>query len=192
MEKEDKLLINKLKEGDFVSFDNIFKKFNKKVYFFAQSYLKNKEESEDVVQEVFMNLWKYRDQINESYVFNKYLFKITYNSTCKHLRKKASDRKHVEEVIKIMCNEDNSTIAEIEFDNLSEIAIQIIQKLPSRQRDILLLNIEQNLSIDQIAEKLKISTKTVKNYLTMARTSLRKTFISAGIFSSLFICLFLS
>ena len=52
----DKLIIKKLKEGDILSFDYIFKKYNKKVYYFAISYLKSKEEAEDVVQEVFMNL----------------------------------------------------------------------------------------------------------------------------------------
>jgi RNA polymerase sigma-70 factor (ECF subfamily) len=74
---DDKLIIKNLKEGDVLSFDSIFKKYHKKVYYFAISYLKNKEEAEDVVQEVFINLWKYRDQINEYYVFSKYLFKIT-------------------------------------------------------------------------------------------------------------------
>src|ERR1035437_8477252 len=96
---DDKLVIKNLKEGDVLSFDNIFKKYNKKVYYFALSYLKNKEEAEDVVQEVFMNLWKSREQINEYYVFSKYLFKITYNATCKKFRKQASDKKQLDEVL---------------------------------------------------------------------------------------------
>ena len=96
---DDKVIIKKLKEGDVLSFDEIFKKYHKKVYYFALSYLKNKEEAEDIVQEVFMNLWKYRDQINEYYVFSKYLFKITYNATCKRFRKQASDKKQLEEVL---------------------------------------------------------------------------------------------
>ena len=56
---DDKAIINKLKEGDIISFDTIFNKYNKKVYYFTYSYLKNKEEAEDVVQEVFLNLWKH-------------------------------------------------------------------------------------------------------------------------------------
>ena len=71
---DDKLIINKLKEGDVLSFDSIFKKYNKKVYYFAISYLKNEEDAEDVVQEVFFNLWKYRERINENYIFSKYLY----------------------------------------------------------------------------------------------------------------------
>ena len=158
---DNKLIINKLKEGDVSSFDAIFKKYNKKVYYFALSYLKNKEEAEDVVQEVFMNLWKYRDQINEYYVFSKYLFKITYNATCKRFRKQSSDKKHLDEVLKNISIEDNSTKLDIEYNNLVETTNLLIEKLPSRQKNILLLSIEEHLSTEQIAQKLNISKKTV-------------------------------
>ena len=188
---DNKLIINKLKEGDVSSFDAIFKKYNKKVYYFALSYLKNKEEAEDVVQEVFMNLWKYRDQINEYYVFSKYLFKITYNATCKRFRKQSSDKKHLEEVLKNISIEDNSTKLDIEYNNLVETTNLLIEKLPSRQKNILLLSIEEHLSTEQIAQKLNISKKTVENYLAMAKSSLRKSLVSGGMLSVLFGWLFL-
>ena len=188
---DDRLIINKLKEGDVSSFDAVFKKYNKKVFYFALSYLKNKEEAEDVVQEVFMNLWKYRDQINEYYVFSKYLFKITFNATCKRFRKQSSDKKHLEEVLKNNSIEDNSTKLDIEYNNLVETTNLLIGKLPSRQKHILLLNIEERLSTEQIAQKLNISKKTVENYLAMAKSSLRKSLVSGGILSVLFVWLFL-
>jgi len=188
---DDKLIINKLKEGDVLSFDSIFKKYNKKVYYFALSYLKNKEDAEDVVQEVFMNLWRYRDQINEYYVFSKYLFKITYNATCKKFRKQASDKKQMEEVIKNIILEDNSTNIEIEYNNLLETANLLIEKLPSRQKRIFLLSTKEQLTNEQISLQLNISKKTVDNYLAMAKTFLRKSISDGHIFSILFIGLFL-
>ena len=188
---DDKLIINKLKVGDVLSFDNIFKKYNKKVYYFALSYLKNKEEAEDVVQEVFMNLWKYRDQINEYYVFSKYLFKITYNATCKKFRKQESDKKQLEEVLKNIIQEDNSTNLEIEYNNLLENANLLIEKLPSRQKEIFLLSTKEQLTNEQIALKLDISKKTVDNYLTMTKTFLRKSISDGHILSILFFWLFL-
>jgi RNA polymerase sigma-70 factor (ECF subfamily) len=187
---DDKLIINKLKEGDVLSFDNIFKKYNKKVYYFALSYLKNKEEAEDVVQEVFMNLWKYRDQINEYYVFSKYLFKITYNETCKKFRKQASDKKHLGEVLQNFTLEDNSTNLDIEYNNLLETANLVIEKLPSRQKKIFLLNIKEQLTNEQIAQQLNISKKTVENYLAKAKTSLKKSLSDGRILSILFFWLF--
>jgi len=186
-DQDENQIIKKLKKGDVLSFDSIFKKYNKKVYYFALSYLTNKEEAEDVVQEVFMNLWKYRDQINEYYVFSKYLFKITYNATCKKFRKQASDKKQLEEVLKNIILEDNSTNLEIEYNNLLETANLLIEKLPSRQKEIFLLSTKEQLTNEQISLQLNISKKTVDNYLTMAKTFLRKSISDGHILSISFL-----
>jgi RNA polymerase sigma-70 factor (family 1) len=188
---DDKLVINNLKEGDVRAFDNIFKKYNKKVYYFALSYLKNREEAEDVVQEVFMNLWRYRGQINEYYVFSKYLFKMTYNATCKKFRKQASDKKQLEEVMRNFILEDNSTNIDIEYNDLIDTANTFIEKMPSRQKSIFLLSVNEQLTNEEIARKLNISKKTVENYLAMAKTSLKKSISGGGMIPALFFCLFL-
>jgi RNA polymerase sigma-70 factor (family 1) len=188
---DDKLVINNLKEGDVRAFDNIFKKYNKKVYYFALSYLKNREEAEDVVQEVFMNLWKYRGQINEYYVFSKYLFKMTYNATCKKFRKQASDKKQLEEVMRNFILEDNSTNIDIEYNDLIDSANTFIEKMPSRQKSIFLLSVNEQLTNEEIASKMNISKKTVENYLAMAKTSLKKSISGGGMLPVLFFCLFL-
>jgi RNA polymerase sigma-70 factor (family 1) len=188
---DDKVIIYKLKNGDVLSFDEIFKKYHKKVYYFAFSYLKNKEEAEDIVQEVFMNLWKFRAQINDNFVFSRYLFKITYNATCKVFRKHSSDNKRLEEIFQNISLEDNSTRIDVEYNSLVEATNRFIDKLPPRQRNILRLNIEYRLSTEQIAEKLNISKKTIENYLAVARRSLRKSLTDAGMLSVLFTCLFL-
>jgi RNA polymerase sigma-70 factor (ECF subfamily) len=187
---DDKAIIKKLKEGDLISFDTIFNKYNKKVYYFTYSYLKNKEEAEDVVQEVFLNLWKHRDQINDYYVFSKYLFKITYNATCKKFRKQVSDKKQLDEVLRSITIEDYTTDLEIEYNNLLETANLLIAKLPSRQKEILLLSINEQLENEQIANKLHITKKSVDNYLTRAKSSLRKSLVDARLLSLLFFLLF--
>ena len=187
---DDKICIKNLKKGDVLSFDDIFEKYNKKVYCFAYSYLKNREEAQDVVQEVFLNLWRHREQINEYYVFSKYLYKITFNSTCKRFRKLASDRKQMEEVVRASTLEDNSTNLEIEYNNLLETTNEFINKMPARQKKIFLLKVNDQLSSEQIAEQLNLSKKTVENYLSVIKTSLKKSFSNGGILSVLFFFLF--
>lgn len=187
---DDRIIIRNLKKGDVQSFDNIFNKYNKKVYYFALSYLKNREEAQDVVQEVFMNLWKHRDQINEYYVFSKYLFKITYNATCKTFRKQASDKKQLEEVVRNSIVEDNSTNLDIEYNSLYETANALIEKMPARQKEIYLLSINEQLTTEQIAQRLNISKKTVENYLSQVKTSVKKSISDGKILSFLFYCLF--
>jgi RNA polymerase sigma-70 factor (ECF subfamily) len=187
---DDKIIVENLKKGDVLSFDNIFKKYNKKVYYFALSYLKNREEAQDVVQEVFLNLWRYRDQINGYYVFSKYLFKITYNTTCKRFRKLASDKKQLEEVVRNSILEDDSTNLEIEYNNLFETAKALIEKMPSCQKNIFLLSVNGKLTTEQIAQQLNISKKTVENYMSKVKTSLKKSFSDGRILSVLFFYLF--
>lgn len=187
---DDKIIIRNLKKGDVQSFDNIFNKYNKKVYYFALSYLKNREEAQDVVQEVFMNLWKHRDQINEYYVFSKYLFKITYNATCKTFRKQASDKKQLEVVVRNSIVEDNSTNLDIEYNSLYETANAFIEKMPARQKEIYLLSMNEQLTTEQIAQRLNISKKTVENYLSQVKTSIKKSISDGKILSFLFSCLF--
>ena len=188
---DDKLITKRLKEGDVIAFDAIFNKYHKKVYYFAYSYLKSREEAEDVVQEVFFNLWKCRHQINEYYVFSKYLFKITYNETCKKFRKQASDKKQLDMVLQSVPKEDTSTNLEIEYNNLLETANLLIAKLPTRQKEILLLSINEHLENEQIANKLHISQKSVSNYLTRAKSSLRKSLADGRLLTILYIWLFL-
>lgn len=188
---DDKLLINKIKKGDVLSFDQIFNKYHKKVYYFALSYLKNREESEDVVQEVFMNLWKCRDQINEYYVFSKYLFKITFNATCKKFRKQASDKRQIGEILKNVIPEDNSTEVDIEYKSFLETVYIFIKKMPSRQKKIFLLSLNERLSNEKIAQQLNISKKTVENYLGRAKTSLKKFLSKEHILNFIFFCVFI-
>ncbi|MDD4192938.1 MAG: RNA polymerase sigma-70 factor [Mangrovibacterium sp.] len=187
---EDKQAVGKLKKGDVASFDAIFRKYNKKVFYFANSYLKNREEAEDVVQEVFMNLWRHRDQINEQYIFSKYLFKITYNATCKRFRKSPSEKRYREEMLHTSM-EDNSTKLDIEYYNLVEIKDLLINKLPEREKEIILLSIEEHLTSTEISQRLNISKKTVDNYLSKARTYLRKS-LGENMSAFLFMVLFLS
>ncbi len=188
---DDKLITKKLKEGDVIAFDAIFNKYHRKVYYFAYSYLKNKEEAEDVVQEVFFNLWKCRHQINEYYIFSKYLFKIAYNETCKKFRKQASDKKQLEVIQQSLSNEDSSTDIEIEYNNLLENANLLISKLPSRQKEILFLSINEQLENEQIANKLHISKKSVANYLTKAKSSLRKSLVDGRLLTILYFWLYI-
>ena len=188
---DDKLITKRLKEGEVIAFDAIFNKYHKKVYYFAYSYLKSREEAEDVVQEVFFNLWKCRHQINEYYVFSKYLFKITYNETCKKFRKQASDKKQLDIVVQSVPKEDSSTNLEIEYNSLLETANLLIAKLPTRQKEILLLSINEHLENEQIASKLHISQKSVSNYLTRAKSSLRKSLADGRLLTILYFWLFL-
>ena len=188
---DDKFIIKKLKEGDVLSFDMVYEKYHKRIYYFALGYLKKKEDAEEVLQEVFFNLWKSREQIKEYYVFSHYLFRITFNAIHKTFRKQASDKKHISNVLKDIVMEDDSTNIDVEYSSLIETTYRIIEKLPSKQRSIFQMSVNENLTNEEIAEKLQISKKTVDNHLSSARAFLKKSLIDGRLISALFFTLFI-
>jgi RNA polymerase sigma-70 factor (ECF subfamily) len=184
-------IIGPLIKGDIFCFDAIYAEYNKRIYSFALSFLKNREDSEGIVQEVFLTLWRKRADIKINQDIGSYLFSITYNTIRKHFRKLARERKHLKEFSKTVLTEDDSTNSKIEYSNLLEIAESAIELLPSRQKTIYHYSMRDGLSTKEIADKLDISTRTVENHLYRAKSQLKKTMLDNSLTSLLFFCLFL-
>ena len=186
---EHKLIKNLIK-GDAVSFDEIFERFNKKVYAFSISNLKNKQDAEEVVQEVFYHLWKDRAKLKELKSLDAWIFAISFNIIRKHFRKLARERKILENFSETKLSKDNSTVTDVEYNDLLEKAEKIIEKLPARQKNIYLLSKRQGLSNTEISTKLNITNKTVENHLSTAKTFLKRALVDERLLSLLFFWLF--
>jgi len=186
---EHKLIKNLIK-GDAVSFDEIFERFNKKVYAFSISNLKNKQDAEEVVQEVFYYLWKDRAKLKELKSLDAWIFAISFNIIRKHFRKLARERKILENFSETKLSKDNSTVTDVEYNDLLEKAEKIIEKLPARQKNIYLLSKRQGLSNTEISTKLNITNKTVENHLSTAKTFLKRALVDERLLSLLFFWLF--
>jgi len=189
-EIQNRLLIKKFIEGDVHSFDQLYYAYDRKVYSFALSFLKNKSEAEEVTQEVFMNLWRFRGQIDENQDFNSYLFKIAYNAVCKVFRKKASQRRQAEHIVKNYILEDTSTDLEIEYRNLMDILDKLVEELPPQQKAVFLMKTKDNLENEQIANALGITLKTVENHFSNAKNYIKKFLTNQRLISVLFFWLF--
>src|SRR5665811_2551949 len=90
-------LVEKLQKGDLDAFDQFFKKYGDRLFGFAFSYLKSKEETEGLVQEVFLKIWENRKNLKKESSLKSYLFTIAYHNMCKLFRKKQIHEKFLEE-----------------------------------------------------------------------------------------------
>ena len=191
VENNEHSLIRSLVKGDALSFDQIFSKYNKKVYAFAIRNLKNKDDAESIVQEVFVNLWTNRGKLKEIENLDAWIFMIVFNTIRKHFRQLMREKKHLEEFATYSLEDDNTTVTETEYNDLLEKAEKIIDRLPDRQRTIFILSKKEGLSNDEISAKLNITKKTVENYLTNAKSAVKKALIDEGLLSLLFYWLFI-
>ena len=83
--------------------------------------------------------------------------------------------------------EQETFAIDIEYDSLLENANHLIEKMPTQQKKIFLLSINSQLTNEQIAQQMSISKKTVDNYLSMAKNSLRKSLAAELILFILFL-----
>ncbi len=166
--------LHALKNGDKAAFDKLFSDYGKRLYFFAYGYLKSKEEAEGVVQEVFLRIWRNRQHINSELSFKAYLFKIAYHYILEifeqNTRQQAYRHKILEEAVEFT-DEANERL---NYQMLLEKVESLIQKLPTRQKEILLKRKKEGIPIKEIALQLRISPKTVENHLTEAIKNLKK------------------
>ena len=86
MQKINKLLLEKLKGGDEQAFNELYNAYREPALRFCNSILKDTEESENIIQEVFIKIWNRKQGINTELNFTSYLFTIIKNRVFDHLK----------------------------------------------------------------------------------------------------------
>lgn len=170
----DKHILKRFKNGDPEAFDQVFEKYYRKVYAFSLMTLKNKQDAEEIVQDVFYSLWKGRAKIMEIKDFEAWIFSICLNNIRKHFRRLALEEKYAREYIKSNQESDISPEVDLEYKDLMEKADQLVENLPPSQKTIFLLSKKELMSNLEISRKLNISVRTVDNQLSRAKAHLRR------------------
>lgn len=153
-----------LKEGNRSAFRTVFDLYEKRLYAFVFSITKSHYSTEELLQEVFINLWQKREKIDTSLSFNAFIYTIARNLTYNHLRKIANQENLKQELWK---NISYITDAEDQllFSEYEDILEDILESLPQKKRSVFVLSRQEGKSNQEIADLLGISKKTVKNHL---------------------------
>lgn len=174
-------LISRIRNGDESAFRIIFDLYSGKLYNFSFRFLKNKEQCQEVVQEVFLNVWVSRAKLDDQYPIAPYLYTITRRLTLNVLRDIANSQSAMSKLWLNVQKVSNETEEDVLLDDLERFTEQVLLKLPKQQQLVFRMSRQQDLTYDEIAEELNISRNTVKNHLVAAlktlRTQLHKAFI---------------
>src|SRR6056297_582192 len=171
--KSDSELLIKLRKGDIEAFDQVFKKYGDRLFGFALSYLKSKEETEGLVQNVFLKLWENHKKLKQDSSLKSYLFTIAYHEMCQIFRKKQIHEKFLKEKITSI---DSATDLEkmLEYKATLEQVEKLINKLPEKQRLIFIKSRNEGKSSKEIAKEMNLAPGTVDNLISLALKFLRQ------------------
>lgn len=184
-------IVTELAKDNEAALEDLFNYYYPRLYNFSRSFLKNEDGIDDILQEVFVKIWQNRKKINSDATFNSFIFTITRNLLLNELRSRLNDKNIKEEIRSLSVSQEYLSMEQIEYRDLKENIDNIVNKLPERQKEIFILSRNEGLSHKEIAEKLKISTKTVEYHITLSVKVLKGELKGLGLVSLLYFYLFL-
>ncbi len=165
--RTDSELVQELSQSFSGAFDELFNSYALKIFCFAKSILKSKEEAEEVVQNTFLIVWEKRQIIDHNQSFKSFLFSVAYNVTMDRFRLRIRDRKYRDYVLMnaiSFYDGEQLLVSKDLFHNVENI----VEELPPRRREIFTLRQIKGLSYKEISKELNISVKTVENNINLA------------------------
>lgn len=181
----DEELVGQLAAGDKAAFNEVFDRYHRQIFNFINKQVNERESVEDLTQEVFMRVYKSAGNFDVSKKFTSWLYKIALNEIKRHWKRtgarqtfslntpvgrNAGDAERGEFI------EDHrvAPAAEAESDLFSRNLRQLIDRLPEKQRTVVLLKVYQELTFEEIAEICDCPLSTVLSRMRYAVNKLRR------------------
>lgn len=158
-------LVSLLKAGHEPALAEIFRRYEIKLYIYAVRFLKDKELTEEILQDVFVSLWEYREEINTTIPLGALLYKIVKNKLLNAIRQENRMQLRRKEYSAFIEVSRDLTEEHVLLNDYNAIVEKAINSLPRQRRSIFRMNHQEGKSYDQIAEALGISKNTVRKQM---------------------------
>jgi RNA polymerase sigma-70 factor (family 1) len=165
---DEKFIIGKIKAGDKTAFSYVFTSYYRDLVSFANTFIHNAEESHEIVQDVFVDLWTAHEQLLISKSLKSYLLKAVQNDCFDYIRHLAIKNKYSEFVLKNEELFENNTESYIIHSELEEQISNALKQMPSDLSVAFIMNRTNNLNYREIADKLNVSVRTVEVRISKA------------------------
>lgn len=163
------LILARLSSGDKVAFDWLYNRYSGKIYNFILALSGNSLLAQDITQEVFIKVWRKRQEIDPAQNFEAWLFVCSKNMYLNEVRLMGSKSKYTKDIFVLKTEEDNGTTDAIDYHFTKQDMERTISKMPAQRRKIFLLSKVYGLSIAEIAQRMNISERTVESQLYKAK-----------------------
>ena len=170
---DEKSLLANVATGDRSAFNQLYAAHINNVYEYIFLFTKSKEETEELLQEVFVNLWEKREKLAEVDSFKSYLFRAAKNRLITNVRHMQVKHRVLSEIGRTTDDSQHTTEYDVTYKEYHQVLQKAIAKLPPKRKLIFRLNMENGLSYDEIAQQLRISKSVVKNQFYKALDFIR-------------------
>jgi len=165
--------IEALQQGDAVVFEKTFKNYYEILCHYANSFIGDMDEAEEIVQTTFITLWEKKNQIEIHTSMKSYLYQAVHNQCLNKIKHDRVKQTHFEYVTYQNDIESSDGYENIVGKELSERINESINSLPPQCRTVFMLSRFENYSYADIAKQLNLSVKTIENHMGKALRLMR-------------------
>ena len=168
----DEELLSLIKRDDKEAFDALFNRYSRKVSSIAFSKVNCENVAQEIVQDIFTNIWEKRHSLNIASVTG-FLFTAVKYEAINHIKKEITHRKHHKLYKAFVRVSEECTLRSVQYNDLKEALEEGVAKLPAKTQLVFNLNRLEGKSISEIALKLNLSEKAIKYHISRSIKELR-------------------
>jgi RNA polymerase sigma-70 factor (ECF subfamily) len=185
--RTDEVLLARLKAGDETALQDVAETYGSKIYQLAFRYLRNKEDAEEVTQDVLFKVHRKVDAFRGDAALSSWIYRITFNAAMSRLRTAKYQRSQNDDVPVITGDGDDAINPRLEVADWSGLADEAVYRsqlrkrafsailaLPAIYRAPVMLRDIQGMSTEEASAVLKVKDQTLKSRLHRGRLILRK------------------
>ena len=169
---DEAIVLSALSDGSTKAFDALFLAYYPKVLQFVMRFCNDKQEAENIVQDLFMNLWIKKDVLEGIKNLDNYLYISARNAAIRYVRQSfiRYDDSKAKDVPSDMANGDTKLC----YEELYGFVMREISSMPEQRRRVFMMSRIDGMSNAEIAQRLRISKRTVESHISMAIATLKK------------------
>ena len=174
-QEEHAKLVKGIRENDKKSLEKLFMSLYVRLRNYANTLTNSPDDSEDIVQEVFLKVWNKRSELDENGSIQTYLFVCTRNSCLNWLKHRKTEDAYAR-IMAIVYEDSEGIVTPYESliaDDIEKDFRQVLDELPVQCRRVFELNRFEGLKYHEIAAHLNISIKTVETQMSRALVKMR-------------------
>jgi len=169
----DERLLQLLRSSDEAAFNELYDRYWEKMSLQGLKVIRSVEDARDIVQEVFVSLWKRREELDIHGSLAAYLLKSVRNLSIRHIEKNITKQDFLLSLSAYFQQPIAASDSQVELRELETRIAGAVSKLPHKMQEVYLLSRHENLSYKEIARQLGIAETTVKKQVSNALKVIR-------------------
>ncbi len=171
----DKDLLSRIAAGDQGAFNVLFERYRNRIFGYLFTIIKSKEAAEEITLDVFLKIWEGRAAAMEINHLEAFLFRVSRNKAVDFFRQLQKSREEQTALWNRMQEQLTTGAADhaLLFADVATAVRQAVDKLSPQRKMVFQLSREHGLTYEQIAERMQISSNTVRNHLAASLQFIR-------------------